>query len=306
MEFNYDTGKYIFYVLNESINAQNMTHFNFLIYSTEPNEIKYITNNNSIGPNREWLNIVKTTQARNKIKNFFNKQDKDENIKNGEVILNKELKKRKISNAVFEENIDKILSKIKLGSLTEIYSNLGSGKLNIDSVFDAIYKEEVSKEEKMLEKAEKLGMNVTDKKSAVTVDGMSDIKVNIASCCNPVYGDRITGYITKGSGVSVHRTMCPNISNINERLINVSWNETDDKYLTNIIIYFDFDKDVLLNVVTKATSDKIGVLNVLTTKNSNGNSIEMSVLVKNKTELIKFMNDIRMINGISNVERLIK
>ncbi len=268
--------------------------------------VKIITSNNSSGPNREWLSLVKTTQARNKIKNFFNKQDKDENIKNGEAILNKELKKRKISNAEFEDNIDKILSKIKLGTKTEIYSNLGSGKLSIDTVFEAIYKEEVTKEEKILEKAEKLGAKVTDKKSAITVDGASDIKVNIASCCNPVYGDTITGYITKGSGVSVHRTMCPNISNVSERLISVSWNETDDKYLTNIIIYFDFDKNVLLNVVTKATNDDIGVLNVITTKNSNGNSIEMSVLVKNKTELSKFMNGIRMIPGVSGVERLIK
>ena len=106
--------------------------------------VKIITNNNSLGPSREWLNIVKTTGAKNKIRAFFNKANKEENIKKGEEILIKELRKNKINNEEFmqEDRLNKLLNELKIGSLTELYSSIGSGKLSIKTVFDNYLKKE--------------------------------------------------------------------------------------------------------------------------------------------------------------------
>ena len=187
--------------------------------------VKIITNNNSIGPSREWLNIVATTQAKNKIKAFFNKASKEENLKKGEEILSKELRKQKISNDEFwgDEKSKKLLADLKINSNNELYSNLGSGKLSISVVMDNYLKKEVSKDEKILEKATKNSQKQSDNNSLISIAGIDDIKVNLASCCNPVPGDRIVGYITKGYGVTIHRMVCPNVSNLDERLIEVKY-----------------------------------------------------------------------------------
>lgn len=279
-----------------------------LDYKLQNNDVvKIITSNKSKGPSRQWLEIVKTTQAKNKIKNFLSKQNKDENIKNGEEILAKEFKKKKINlnELANEEVIAKVLSHLKLGSLNEIYSNIGSGKLNPNNVINAIYGDEQNKEEKILEKAEKLG-KIKDSKNFVTVAGNNDIKISIASCCNPIPGDKIIGYITKGNGVTIHRINCPNIVNENERLIDVNWNQTNEKFATTIIIKSNIENDILLNIITKATNSEIGVANVNNSIHSNTRTIELKVVLKNKEMLTKFMNDIKTIPGVNLVERLIK
>jgi len=279
-----------------------------LDYELENNDVvKVITSNNSHGPNREWLKIAKTTQAKNKIKNFFSKADKDENIKKGEEALLKELKKRKITISEFqsEEITTKLLNGVKVSSLTELYSNIGSGKISVVAALDAAYKEEVSKEEKLLEKASKLA-KVADKDHVISVAGIDDIKVNIASCCKPVPGDRIVGYITKGNGINVHRMVCPNVANTNERLIEVSWNENKEKFPTTILVHAGLGNDLLLSIIAKAANNDIGVKSVNNTKDIDSQSIEMTVVVKNREELLKFMNDIKMLETVTEVERLIK
>jgi len=277
-----------------------------LDYELQNNDVIKIVTKASASPSHEWLNIVKTTQARNKIKNYFNKASLDENIKKGEEILLKELKKRKLTFNEFNDEIEKVLTTVKLGSINEIYSNLGSGKLSIESVVDAAFKISEDKEKQLLEKAKKLGDKVVNNENIISVAGTDDIKVGLASCCNPVPGDGIIGYITKGHGVNVHRMVCPNVSEVNERLIDVSWNNTNTKFLTTILIHASSERDVLIPIITKATSNDIGVKNIVNNKNINEQTIEMGVAIKNKEELLKFMNDIHMIEGVREVERLIK
>lgn len=279
-----------------------------LDYVLENNDVvKVITNNNSKGPSREWLNIVKTTQAKNKIKSFYTKADKDENIKNGEEILNKELRKRKISIADFEsdEFLTKVLANLKLGSLTEIYSNIGSSRLSAEAVIDAAYKEEVSKEEKLFEKAKKLS-RTSNTDGVIKVAGIDDIKVNIASCCNPIPGDRVVGYISKGHGINVHRIQCPNISHLNERLIEVKWNETNEKFSSVINVVASINNDLLVKIIAKASNDDIGVKNISTNNMLDGQNIEMTIVVHDKEELLQFMNSIKSLESVKTVERVIK
>ena len=278
-----------------------------LDYKLENQDVVKIITNNSSTPKIEWLKIVKTAQAKTKIKNFFNKTTKDEHIKKGEEILVKELKKLKISFNDFnkEEVINKVLEKQKFKTLDELYSNLGSGKVNITSVIDSAYKEEESKEEKLVKKAERLG-KINNKSNVVLVDGDEDIKVNFASCCSPVYGDKIVGYITKGSGINVHRISCPNIADINERLVSVSWNKTDEKFVTNILVKASSSNDLLLRIIEKATTNDIGIRNINNSKTLSSQSLDMTVVVKDLEHLTKFMNEIQTITEVSEVVRLIR
>ena len=270
--------------------------------------VKIITNNNSIGPSREWLNIVATTQAKNKIKAFFNKASKEENLKKGEEILSKELRKQKISNDEFwgDEKSKKLLADLKINSNNELYSNLGSGKLSISVVMDNYLKKEVSKDEKILEKATKNSQKQSDSNSLISIAGIDDIKVNLASCCNPVPGDRIVGYITKGYGVTIHRMVCPNVSNLDERLIEVKWNKEVSKLPTNILVRASSDNNSLINIISKAANNDIPVRKFTSRHSKEDDSIELTVLVNNKEQLLKLMNDIKMIPEVTDVERFIR
>lgn len=270
--------------------------------------VKIITNNNSIGPSREWLNIVATTQAKNKIKAFFNKASKEENLKKGEEILSKELRKQKISNDEFwgDEKSKKLLADLKINSNNELYSNLGSGKLSISVVMDNYLKKEVSKDEKILEKATKNSQKQSDNNSLISIAGIDDIKVNLASCCNPVPGDRIVGYITKGYGVTIHRMVCPNVSNLDERLIEVKWNKEVSKLPTNILVRASSDNNSLINIISKAANNDIPVRKFTSHHSKEDDSIELTVLVNNKEQLLKLMNDIKMIPEVTDVERFIR
>ena len=270
--------------------------------------VKIITNNNSSGPSREWLNFVQTTHAKNKIKSFFNRVNKEENLKKGEEILSKELRKQKISNDEFfdEEKFKKLLSDLKFNSANELYGNLGSGKISINTVMDNFLKKEVSKEEKILEKAAKGSQKQSSSNSLIGVAGIDDIKVNLASCCNPVPGDRIVGYITKGYGITVHRMVCPNVSNLDERLIEVKWNTDSSKLPTNILVRSNSDNNSLINIISKAANNDIPVRRFNSHRSKEDDAIEMTVLVNNKEQLLKLMNDIKMIPEVTDVERLIK
>ena len=270
--------------------------------------VKIITNNNSSGPSREWLNFVQTTHAKNKIKSFFNRVNKEENLKKGEEILSKELRKQKISNDEFfdDEKFKKLLSDLKFNSANELYGNLGSGKISINTVMDNFLKKEVSKEEKILEKAAKGSQKQSSSNSLIGVAGIDDIKVNLASCCNPVPGDRIVGYITKGYGITVHRMVCPNVSNLDERLIEVKWNTDSSKLPTNILVRSNSDNNSLINIISKAANNDIPVRRFNSHRSKEDDAIEMTVLVNNKEQLLKLMNDIKMIPEVTDVERLIK
>ncbi len=270
--------------------------------------VKIITNNNSTGPSREWLNIVQTTQAKNKIKAFFSKANREEYIKRGEELLNKEVRKQKLVLSEFfsDENIAKILEELKFGSLQEIYSNIGSGKLSAETVALALQKKEISKEDKILEKASKGSDKSSNNNSLVSIAGIDDIKVNLASCCNPVLGDRIVGYITKGYGVTVHRMVCPNVSNRDERLIEVKWNEVVNKLPTNILVRINTNENILVNIVSKISNNDVPVRRFNVNHSKEDDVIEMTVLVNSKEQLLKVMNDINMIEGVTEVERLIK
>ena len=266
--------------------------------------VKVITNKNAGGPSYEWLKLAKTNQAKNKIKAFLTKAGKEENIKRGEEEFHKTLKKNKIPLNEFmeESHLEEVFKTLKVNSLAEIYANIGSGNTNADNIIDMLYNRP-SKEDTLLKQVSKQKIDSDD---LINVSDIPNIKINLASCCNPVIGDRITGYITKGNGITVHRMVCPNAGDVKERLIEVKWNKSEAKLPTTILIHTNSDKDMLMDIITIASHNDIGINKIINHKASEHNTIELTVIVKNKDHLFKFINALNMNSFILNVERLIK
>lgn len=281
-----------------------------LDYKLQDNDIvKINTNKNSTGPSYEWINIAYTTGAKSKIRAFFKKIDKEENLKDGEEILIKELRKRKIviSEFLTEENISKVLEEMKVGSLDEIYIGLGNNKIAVNSIINIITGENESKEELILKKVSSNKEETTIVKNDIIVGDIDDIKINISSCCKPISGDEIIGYITKGYGINVHRKVCPNLEDLQDRIIEVHWNDSiTKKYPTGIIIRSLKNENLLLDIISKTQNGKITIQKVNTFNEVDQTVISMTVLVENKEILVKFMNDIKNISNILSVERIIK
>ena len=276
-----------------------------LDYKLKDNDIVKINTNKSSTPSQEWLNFVKTSQAKNKIKAFFNKSSKEDNYNKGEDLLSKELRKRKISNSTFMENIDKILNEFKCVDINELYINIGNNKFTPIQVVNIFTEENITKEEIILNKTKDKEIVLPNIKNDIKVEGIDDIKVNIASCCKPIKGDRIVGYITKGNGITVHRMVCPNVSDLNERLIDVKWNDTIKKYPTSLLIK-SLDNNILMNIVAKTSNTDITIESIKSLSSGNDYIYQITVLVEDKERLTKYMNDLNMIPNVLSVERLIK
>jgi len=283
-----------------------------LDYKLQDNDIVKINTNKTSTPSKEWINMAYTAQAKNKIKAFFNRIDKEENLKKGEELLTKELRRKKISSSEFfkEENIDKILDELHIGDLTELYINIGNGKFSSISVINIINSEEISKEEMILNKVNNTTETKISVKNDIVVEGIDEIKVNVAACCKPIPGDRIVGYITKGNGISVHRSVCPNVSELDKRLIDVSWNDSIDKKYSNNILFYSLkinnNKNILIDIISKTSSSDIIIQSINTIVTEDDYMFDINLLVPNKEKLLKFINDLEMLEKITRVERLIK
>ena len=125
-------------------------------------------------------------------------------------------------------------------------------------------------------------------------------------CCCPIPGDKIIGYITKGYGITIHRIECPNVASLDERLIKAEWNQTNEKVPTNILIKSNLESNVIIDVVSRANNNEITVNSFSNHKMRDSNTLEMTVLVKDKSQLNKFITSLEMVNNIISVEREIK
>ena len=271
--------------------------------------VKINTNKNSTGPSREWMDMAFTSHAKNKIRSFYNKMDKEEYLKKGTDLLQKEVKKRKIPFSEFYSNmtIQKLLDTLKMGDMTELHINIGNGKYTATQVVNILYADTKTKQEIVLDKAISNTEKKINVKGDIIVENVPNIKINVASCCKPVPGDEIVGYISKGNGINVHRALCPNISELDERIIEVKWNnKITKKYSTNILITANENNNLLINIINKTSSNDITIQSINNLSTSSRYLYDINVLVDNIDRLNKFMTDINSIKGVVNVERIIK
>lgn len=281
-----------------------------LDYQLQTNDIvKINTNKNSVGPSKEWLNMAFTAQAKSKIKAFYNKIDKDEYLKLGEELLDKEIKKRKIPNNTIysDEAVKLILDNLKMSDLDELYVNIGNGKVPVGTVINIVLNENETKEDLIIKKVANTTSSEVKPLGDVIVEGIDKVKVTIASCCKPIPGDPILGYITKGNGISIHRNICPNIAESEERLVSVHWNDTiTKKYTCILLIEAVEDKNVLLDIIAKTSNTDITVTGIQKIQDANLNLYELTIEVPNTDKLQLFISDLMTIKNIRKVERMIK
>ena len=271
-----------------------------LDYVLKDNDIvKIITNRNS-RPSKEWLNIAKTTQAKSKIRNYFVRNEKDIYIERGKEVLEKELRKKKyvISEFLSPENIKTILDETKVSTIEELYLNIGNGKFGPQYIIGIIYKKEIPEDIKFV--SVKTGDN------DILVAGIDKIKVNVANCCNPLPGDDIIGYITKNNGISVHKIDCSNMEFLNDRTINVKWNDTTkSSYLSTIIIYMNEDRGVN-DITLKAGTCGISIDNIKILDRGDNPMIEVDLWVRSLDHLNNFIRDLKNFKYITSIERVMK
>ena len=269
------------------------------------------TNDNSKGPSRDWLNIVKTSRARSKIKQWYQKQMKDEDIQKGKQTLNIWLDENNdVLNFSSKEDILKnLLKETSLPNYEMFYQKLGMGTLKIENIANKIRKyvfpEEITADEDIFTPEEK----INESSELIIVEGYDDIQVRIAKCCVPVPGDDILGFVTISNGISVHRSDCMNIqidSTKGERIIDVSWGFNTH---TGDIIWLEIeaiDRPYLLRDATIAISDNGG--NILVAKSITNSkrivSLVFQIEISDSNQLEEIIKDSKNIENVFEAERI--
>ena len=276
-----------------------------LNYELKTGDIVKINTNKTSTPSKEWLNIAKSNQTKNKIKAFFSKIDKEKAIEKGKDLLQKELRRKKISINEFFDNINDVLKELKLKDEEELYLGIGTGKFAPNTVINTTIDNEVDKEEYALNKISKKNIKTIELKNDVLVNGIDNIKVTLANCCKPVKGDLIVGYISRGNGIIVHTKDCHNIKDMQERIIDVSWNDDiKTKFNAKINVVALKKDNILLDIITKTSGLNINITNVDTKYNEDNIIYNIIVEVENTEILNKYISLLNQISDILNAERM--
>lgn len=278
--------------------------------------IEIITSDHAKGPSRDWLKFVKSTSAKNRIKNWFKKAQREENIEKGKDFIEKEIKRIGFTHAdLFKtEYIEPMLEKYRYKNLEEMYAAVGFGANSSVKVIARVLQEyrKEHKEEDLEEKMEVLRKQ-KDKKtkpssSGVVVKGIDNCLVKLSKCCNPLPGDEIVGYITKGRGVSVHRKDCVNVKDLlteEDRMIDVEWyQEAKETYDVNIEVLANDRNGLLVDILNalKDTKVKLMGVNTKTTKERIA-MMDIALEVENIQELNQVQKAIRKVDSVYEVRR---
>lgn len=277
-----------------------------LDYKLKNNDIvKINTNKNSKGPSKEWVNICFTTSAKNKIKAFFSKIDKEKVTQDGKDMLIKTIRRKKLSiNEIMDDQkISVALDDLGLNNENELYYEIGIGKYNPTAVIKTILGEKED-EKRALDKILKYSSKQMEATGDIIIDGMDDLKVSFGGCCKPVKGDQIVGYISKGNGITIHRKNCHNICDINDRIISASWNlNSNKKYVANVLIYTIKKDNLLLDIISKTTSFNIGIKSVNTIINTDYNIYDIDILIEDLDKLKSYISLMSQLQYVTSVER---
>ena len=259
--------------------------------------VKILTNPNST-PSKEWINIVKTVQAKDKIKSYFSKSAKNEYIERGKSILEKELRKKKISinEVLSKDNLNIIFKELKIKDIEELYFSIGSYKYTIIHLLNILYPKEEKTNDNFIKKES------VNTKSDILIDGKVSILTHLAKCCNPVKGDEIVGIITKNDGISIHRKDCQNIKNNEDKKVISTWiEETNNEYLTTILIKLSSDKNKLSDIVSKICIPKVHISSIENIDNLN---YKATIKVNDKSQIDLVIKNVHKLRYVKEVKRV--
>ncbi|MCQ2493392.1 MAG: bifunctional (p)ppGpp synthetase/guanosine-3',5'-bis(diphosphate) 3'-pyrophosphohydrolase [Lachnospiraceae bacterium] len=287
--------------------------------------IEVITSQNTKGPSRDWLSLVKSTQAKNKINQWFKNESKDDNVSKGKDILVNYCKTRNIDiyGIITPEYKAELVRKYGLHDWDGVLAAIGHGALKegqvankIKELYEADHPQVMTNEEVLEAIAENAAAAANKpsikKKSGIVVKGITDLSVRFSKCCGPVPGDEIVGFVTRGRGISIHRTDCVNVLSLPElervRLIDAEWqlpeNHKAEKYLAEIKIYAN-DRNGLLADVSRALTEKnINIMSMNTKTNRQGlATMQTSFEITSKEELERVIDKVRGIEGVIDIQR---
>lgn len=289
--------------------------------------VDILTSQNSAGPSRDWLDLVHTNKARNKVKRFFKQQDRIQNIDRGQDILEEALIEEgyNVHDVLNAKNIERVLAKRHISTSDDMYAALGFGELQPAGIINILTQDireqkelqrKKQQEKDLLEDHKGIKNNNANSKNkhdeSVLIEGIDNLLVRLSHCCNPIPGDEIVGYITKGRGVSVHRTDCPNVKNAEQsgtRLIDVSWNVVSDDrthYNTDLEIQ-GYNRSGLLNDVLQAINNTTKQLNSINGRIDHNKmaTIDVTVGIRDKVHLQRVIDNIKRVPDVYVVKRTI-
>jgi GTP pyrophosphokinase len=288
--------------------------------------IEILTSQNSKGPSRDWLNVVKSTQAKNKINQWFKAQFKDDNIVKGKELLNTYCRSRAINiqEVMTPEYMEPIMRKYGFRDWESVLAAVGHGGLKEGQIinrmmelYERSHKTVMTNEQVLVQVAEN-AQNVVRparirSRSGIVVRGIHDLAVRFSKCCSPVPGDEIVGFVTRGRGVSIHRTDCVNILNLpeieRERLMDAEWEaspeeEGEGKYLVEIKIYANNRSGLLADISRALTEKNIDILSMNTRVSKQGvATLSTSFEIGSRQELLRIIDKIRTIESVIDIER---
>ena len=287
--------------------------------------IEIITSQNSKGPSRDWLKVVKSTQAKNKINQWFKNELKEDNIIKGKDLLTSYCKARAVnlSELLKNEYMEAVMRKYGFRDWDSVLAAIGHGALKEGQVvnkmqefYDRDHKKALTNEEVLADIAE-AGASIAARpalghsKSGIVVRGIADLSVRFSKCCSPVPGDEIVGFVTRGRGISIHRTDCVNMMNLPEiervRIIDAEWQAPEDttgKYVAEIDIYANNRNGLLADISKVLTEKNIGILSMNTRISRQGlATLQTSFEVESREELNNVIDKLRQIESVVDIER---
>ena len=279
--------------------------------------VEIITSDNSKGPSRDWLKFIHSSSAKNKIQAWFKKNQREENIEKGKDLIEKEIKRigMDYSELFKAEFVQGALNRYKFNSVEDMYAGVGFGAISSGKIIARILEEyrKVHKEENVEQKLEELNQvkaqSTKPSKSGIVVKGIDNCLVKLSKCCNPVPGDNIVGYITKGRGVSIHRADCSNLKDLFEdeenRMIDVYWqNEKEAAYNVDIEIFANDRSGLLADIITQIGTTKSKLIAVSSRANKERIAItEITVEVENLDSLNQVLKAVRRVDSVYEVKR---
>jgi GTP diphosphokinase / guanosine-3',5'-bis(diphosphate) 3'-diphosphatase len=268
-------------------------------------------------PSKDWLSIVKTSRAKNKIKHIINANERERAIEIGQKYLEKEARRLGVQlSRIQKADLERVAGEYGMSKVEDLYASLGYGKFSARQVLQKSAPEQVVEEPAPAPAAETAPAQGKESRKeddgVIKVHGVDDVMVYRAKCCNPIKGEGIVGYVTRGKGIAVHSRMCPNVQNLiydSERKIEVEWARNgSDSFPVRIVVHTDDRPGLLHQLTTVLSGENTNVRSLEAKTEVNGNDaalVEMTVDVRDKKQLEKLCSAMRRISGVRDVERLL-
>lgn len=252
--------------------------------------VEILTTNSGKGPSRDWIKFVKTASARTKIRQYFKKEMKEENIKRGKDMLEREAKRRgyNLSELLSTAGLNYIMNRYTLSSIDDLYASVGFGGLTTNQIIVKLidyFKRDLLSKNPVAEIKTTSTTGKSSSGNGVLIRGYDDFLVRLSHCCNPVPGDKIVGYVSRGRGVSVHCVDCPNVKNMeHERLIEAKWDDViSQNFLASLKIYCENKGGILAAVTTIISNMKISITGAFARSDNDNGTAEITVMLEVKS-----------------------